>query len=61
MALHAPDLLWVMHGWYAVMPGAAVFIGGMLGLGVWRVWFESAPHTASTKGRAAPVAGVGDR
>ena len=50
MALHAPDLLWVMHGWYAVMPGAAVFIGGLLGLGVWRVWFESAPHTASTKG-----------
>ena len=54
MALHAPDLLWVMHGWYAVMPGAAVFIGGMLGLGVWRVWFESAPHTAGTKGGLPP-------
>ena len=38
MALNAPMLLWVIHGWYAAMPGTVVFIGGTLVLGVWRVW-----------------------
>ena len=37
-------LLWLMHGWYALMPGVVVFIAGTLTLGVWRVWFESGPR-----------------
>ena len=44
MALNAPVLLWLMHGWYAAMPGVVLFIGGTLGLGVWRVWFEAGPR-----------------
>ena len=37
-------LLWLMHGWYALMPGVVVFIAGTLTLGVGRVWFESGPR-----------------
>ena len=36
MALNAPVLLWLAHGWYALMPGVVVFIGGTLFSGVWR-------------------------
>ena len=54
MALDAPVLLWLVHGWYAVMPGAVVFIGGMLGLGVWRVWFESGPRKKHGRGELPP-------
>ena len=42
MALNAPVLLWLAHGWYALMPGVVVLIAGTLTSGVWRVWFESA-------------------
>ena len=34
MALNAPVLLWLAHGWYALMPGVVVFIGGTLFSGV---------------------------
>ena len=54
MALDAPMLLWVMHGWYAAMPGTVVFIGGTLVLGVWRVWFESGPRKKRGKGELPP-------
>ena len=54
MALDAPMLLWLMHGWYAAMPGTVVFIGGTLVLGVWRVWFESTPRKKRGKGELPP-------
>ena len=54
MALNAPALLWVMHGWYAAMPGVVVFIGGTLTLGVWRVWFEPGPRKKRGKGGLPP-------
>ena len=54
MALDAPMLLWVIHGWYAAMPGTVVFIGGTLVLGMWRVWFESAPRKKPGKGELTP-------
>ena len=54
MALNAPVLLWLMHGWYAAMPGVLVFIGGTLALGVWRVWFESGPRKRQGKGELPP-------
>ncbi len=54
MALNAPVLLWLMHGWYAAMPGVVVFIGGTLALGVWRVWFEPAPRKKPGKGELPP-------
>ena len=54
MALDAPILLWVMHGWYAAMPGTVVFIGGTLVLGVWRVWFEPTPRKKHGKGELPP-------
>ena len=54
MALNAPVLLWVMHGWYAAMPGVVVFIGGTLTLGVWRVWFEPGPRKKQGKGGLPP-------
>ncbi len=54
MALNAPLLLWLMHGWYAAMPGVVVFIGGTLALGAWRVWFESAPRKKQGKGELPP-------
>ena len=54
MALNAPVLLWVMHGWYAAMPGVVVFIGGTLTLGVWRVWFEPGPRKKRGKGGLPP-------
>ena len=54
MALNAPALLWVMHGWYAAMPGVVVFIGGTLTLGVWRVWFEPGPRKKRAKGGLPP-------
>ena len=41
MALNAPMLLWVIHGWYAAMPGTVVFIGGTLVLGVWWVLVQT--------------------
>ena len=50
MALDAPALLWLAHGWYALMPGVAVFIGGTLFSGVWHVWFESVPRKKQGKG-----------
>ena len=54
MALDAPMLLWVIHGWYAAMPGVITFIGGTLVLGVWRVWFESTPRKKRGKGELPP-------
>ena len=54
MALNAPVLLWLAHGWYALMPGVAVFIGGTLFSGVWHVWFESAPRMKQGKGGLPP-------
>ena len=56
MALDAPMLLWLMHGWYAAMPGTVVFIGGTLVLGVWRVWLEPAPQEAGRPRRPSTVA-----
>ena len=54
MALDAPMLLWLLHGWYAAMPGTVVFIGGTLVLGVWRVWFEPAPRKLRGRGGLPP-------
>ena len=54
MALNAPVLLSVMHGWYAAMPGVVVFIGGTLTLGVWRVCFEPGPRKKRSKGGLPP-------
>ena len=54
MALNAPVLLWLAHGWYALMPGVAVFIGGTLFSGVWHVWFESAQRKKQGKGGLPP-------
>ena len=54
MALNAPVLLWLAHGWYALMPGVVVFIGGTLFSGVWHVWFESAPRKKQGKGGLPP-------
>ena len=54
MALNAPVLLWLAHGWYALMPGVAVFIAGTLFSGVWRVWFESVPRKQPGKGGLPP-------
>ena len=54
MALNAPVLLSLMHGWYTAMPGVVVFIGGTLGLGVWRVWFDSGPRKKRGKGALPP-------
>ena len=54
MALNAPVLLWLAHGWYALMPGVVVFIGGTLFSGVWHVWFESAPRMKQGKGGLPP-------
>ena len=54
MALDAPVLLWLMQGWYAAMPGVAVFIGGTLFSGVWRVWFESGQRKKPGKGELPP-------
>ena len=56
MALDAPMLLWVIHGWYAAMPGVITFIGGTLVLGMWRVWFESDSAQETGQRRAASVA-----
>ena len=44
MALNAPVLLWLAHGWYALMPGVAVFIGGTLFSGVWPCLVRVRPH-----------------
>ena len=54
MALDAPMLLWLLHGWYAAMPGTVVFIGGTLVLGVWRVWLEPAPRKPGGRGGLPP-------
>ena len=54
MALDAPMLLWLMHGWYAAMPGTVVFIGGTLVSGVWRVWLEPAPRKPGGRGGLPP-------
>ena len=54
MALNAPVLLSLMHGWYTAMPGVVAFIGGTLGLGVWRVWFDSGPRKKRGKGALPP-------
>ena len=54
MALNAPMLLWVIHGWYAAMPGTVAFIGGTLVLGVWRVWFEPGSRKKQGKGELPP-------
>ena len=50
MALDAPMLLWLMHGWYAAMPGVVMFIGGTLVSGVWRVWLDPAPRKPGGRG-----------
>ena len=54
MALNAPVLLWLARGWYALMPGVVVFIGGTLFSGVWHVWFESVPRKKQGKGGLPP-------
>ena len=54
MALDAPVLLWLAHGWYAAMPGVVVVIGVTLFSGVWRVWFEAAPTKKQGKGGLPP-------
>ena len=54
MALDAPVLLWLAHGWYAAMPGVMVVIGVTLFSGVWRVWFEAAPTKTQGKGGLPP-------
>ena len=54
MALDAPVLLWLAHGWYAAMPGVVVVIGVTLVSGVWRVWFEAAPTKKQGKGGLPP-------
>ena len=54
MALDAPMLLWLMHGWYAAMSGTVVFIGGTLVSGVWRVWLEPAPRKPGGRGGLPP-------
>ena len=54
MALDAPVLLWLAHGWYAAMPGVMVVIGVTLFSGVWRVWFEAAPTKKQGKGGLPP-------
>ena len=54
MALDAPVLLWLAHGWYAAMPGVMVVIGVTFVSGVWRVWFEAAPTKKQGKGGLPP-------
>ena len=54
MALDAPMLLWLMHGWYVAMPATLVCIGWTLALGVWRVWFESGPRKKHGTGALPP-------
>ena len=54
MALDAPVLLWLAHGWCAAMPGVVVVIGVTLFSGVWRVWFEAAPTKKQGKGGLPP-------
>ena len=54
MALNTPVLLWLAHGWYALMPGVVVVIGVTLISGMWRVWFESAPRKQPGKGALPP-------
>ena len=54
MALDAPALLWLVHAWYAAMPGVIVFIGGTLAFGAWRVWFEPAPRKTRGRGELPP-------
>ena len=54
MAFNTPALLWLVHGWYAAMPGVIVFIGGTLTLGAWRVWFEPAPRKKRSRGELPP-------
>ena len=54
MALDAPVLLWLAHGWYAAMPGVMVVIGVTLVSGVWRVWFEAAPTKKQGRGGLPP-------
>ena len=54
MALNAPVFLWLMHGWYAAMPGVMALIGGALALGVWRVWFQAGSRTKQRRGGLPP-------
>ena len=54
MALNAPVLLWLAHGWYALMPGVVVFIGVTLLSGMRRVWFESVSRKKQGKGGLPP-------
>ena len=50
MEAYAPILLMVIHAGYFAMPGVLLAIGGMLLLGVWRVWFEQMPDKKPVKG-----------
>ena len=54
MALNAPLLLWLVHAWYALMPGVVSVIGVALAMGVWRVWFEAGPHKKYGRGGLPP-------
>ena len=50
MEAYAPILLMGIHAGYFAMPGVLLAIGGMLLLGVWRVWFEQMPDKKPVKG-----------
>ena len=57
MALDAPVLLWLAHGWYAAMPGVVVVIG--VTLFSWRMagLVRGGSNEDTGQGRAAAVAG----
>ena len=54
MAFHAPTILRVIHAWYIAMPGAATFIGGLLLMGVWHVWFAGRTPRRTARGPLPP-------
>ena len=58
----SPRLLAAIHAWYVAAPGVAVLIGGMLALGMWRVWIEPRTARRSAPGTLPPwpVSDTGD-
>ena len=60
MALDAPMLLWLMHGWYAAMPGVVVFIGGTLVFGCVARMVGTRAQEAGRPRRPSPVADFGN-
>ena len=58
----SPRLLAAIHAWYVAAPGVAVLIGGMLALGMWRVWIEPRTARRSAPGSLLrwPVSDTGD-